>query len=218
MSVTKPPAFITFTGPDTGSLGDGMCRLSQEYPIEWGILIHPEFEGSPLFPDTENLDKLRRLGLRLCAHICGDPAVDIVNGRNPRVDLSGFARIQINHGRDGANERQVRETALYSARNGVRGVLQSVGEEFPESTDVDWLFDTSFGEGSEPGSYPIITTSLPFCGIAGGLGPNNVSEILEHQHTVEPDCDFWIDMESRVRTDNRFDLSKCEAVCRAVYG
>ncbi len=29
---------------------------------------------------------------------------------------------------------------------------------------------------------------------------------------------YWIDMESRVRTDGAFDLTKCEAVCRAVYG
>jgi hypothetical protein len=29
---------------------------------------------------------------------------------------------------------------------------------------------------------------------------------------------YWIDMESGVRTDGVFDLAKCEAVCRAVYG
>jgi hypothetical protein len=29
---------------------------------------------------------------------------------------------------------------------------------------------------------------------------------------------YWIDMESGVRTDDRFDIEKCRAVCEAVFG
>lgn len=35
---------------------------------------------------------------------------------------------------------------------------------------------------------------------------------------IAPGAAYWIDMESGVRTQGRFDLAKCEAVCRAVYG
>ena len=31
------------------------------------------------------------------------------------------------------------------------------------------------------------------------------------------ETDYWIDMESGVRTDGLFDLEKCERVCRLVY-
>jgi hypothetical protein len=57
----------------------------------------------------------------------------------------------------------------------------------------------------------------PFCGYSGGIGPATVVEILGR--IAAPDgALYWIDMESGVRTDGAFDLAKCEAVCRAVYG
>jgi hypothetical protein len=42
-----------------------------------------------------------------------------------------------------------------------------------------------------------------------------VDEVLAAVASTGP---YWIDMESGVRTDDRFDLGKCRAVCDAVYG
>lgn len=82
---------------------------------------------------------------------------------------------------------------------------------------VDWLFDTSFGKGSRPSAWPMLPIAGPFCGFSGGLNPDNVRDTIE-RIAAPPGALYWIDMESGVRTDGWLDVSKCEAVCRAVYG
>ncbi len=211
------PAFVTFTGIDDVALVKGMTELSHRYPVEWGVLVDREQAGSPLFPTAQQIDRFRAAGVRLCAHICGTYAQQIARGQSPDLNLAGFSRIQVNHGRDGANERVVSAVGRYAAKQGVRGVLQCNGP-FPESeTAVDWLYDVSFGEGVRPTSFPPIRSQHPFCGISGGIGPGNVAQLIAERIDVAGDFDYWIDMESGVRTGGTFDLVKCRAVCEAVY-
>lgn len=216
--VIHKPAFITFTGIDDAALIKGMVELSKRFPIEWGILIDRHKKGVPLFPDGRQVDSFRECGVRLCAHICGDIAQEIVRGLNPSLNLAGFSRIQVNHSREGARPEVVRAVSRFSARHGVRGVLQCRSEFPVEENGVDWLYDVSFGEGVRPKSFPTVRTDQPFCGISGGIDSNNVADLLANTISVEDGQFFWIDMESGVRTDGSFDLEKCEAVCRAVYG
>jgi phosphoribosylanthranilate isomerase len=80
---------------------------------------------------------------------------------------------------------------------------------FPDDDTVDWLFDRSGGLWPpHPGGDRLV-------GYAGGIGPDNVADVLEQIGATGP---YWIDMESGVRTDDRFDLGKCRRVCEAVYG
>ncbi|MBR0879526.1 hypothetical protein [Bradyrhizobium liaoningense] len=53
-------------------------------------------------------------------------------------------------------------------------------------------------------------------GYAGGISPENIHGVMSvlEQTTGR----YWIDMESGVRTDDRFDIEKCRAVCEAVFG
>jgi phosphoribosylanthranilate isomerase len=56
------------------------------------------------------------------------------------------------------------------------------------------------------------------CGYAGGIGPENVIEILKKIGDVAGETPFWIDMESRVRDDqDRFDITKAESVLDQVH-
>jgi hypothetical protein len=195
-----------------------MKDLSHRYPIEWGILIDRDRKGAKLFPSDHHVERFRTLGVRLCAHICGSFAIDIAAGRGPYASLAGFSRIQVNHGRDGADQRTIDMVSRFAASHGVRAVLQCGGDAFPtRSTEVDWLYDVSFGEGVSPNSFPTVTTNHPFCGISGGINPETIVEILAKKISVAGDCQFWIDMESGVRTNGKFDLDRCEGVCRAVY-
>ena len=213
------PSFITFTGADDAMYCKGMRELSDRYPIEWGILIDQDRKGTRLFPSDRHVERFRTLGVRLCAHICGSFAIDIAAGRNPYASLAGFSRIQVNHGRHGADQETIDRVSRFAASHGVRAVLQCGGGAFPiRSTKVDWLYDVSFGEGVRPTAFPTIMTDHPFCGISGGIEPENVAEILATRLSVVGACQFWIDMESGVRTDGGFDLVRCEAVCRAIYG
>ena len=209
------PAYITFTGIDRADLLPGMLALSARYPIEWGVLFDVAQEGAPLFPPAAVRHILQGAALRLSAHICGGAARAIVEGTDPILDLAGFSRVQINHARAGSSDSEIGNSASFGARHGVRAALQCQGE-FPGDLRVDWLYDVSFGTGVRPTSWPAVHPQLPFCGYSGGLGPDTVRETLP-RFPIAAGAAYWIDMESGVRTDGRFDLAKCEAVCRIVF-
>ena len=99
--------------------------------------------------------------------------------------------------------------------------------------NVSALFDSSGGHGKTSSSYRppftyehsdpekrIHTQNVMFCGYAGGLGPDNIEEELDKIAKVAGSNQFWIDMESRVRTvegsKDILDLGKVEKVLEIV--
>jgi len=215
--MTQLPAFIAFTGVDRIEALPGMAALSARYPIEWGVLLDEAQEDAPLFPDAELRARLRGMGLRLAAHVCGAAARAIAG--EPGFDalaIAGFQRVQVNHGFQGSNETQIANVSAYGRRKGVRAMLQTL-DRFPDDMRVDWLFDVSFGTGVRPTAWPPLPGSGPFCGYSGGIGPETAAAVVA-AIAAPTGALYWIDMESRIRTDGWLDLAKCEAVCRAVYG
>lgn len=81
------------------------------------------------------------------------------------------------------------------------------------------LFDGSGGLGKSPETWtaPLLDK---LCGYAGGLGPNNLMTELDKIKNQVQECggliDFhtWIDMESKIRTDDKFDLAKVVDVAK----
>lgn len=218
MSFT-PPQFIAFTGVDRRDLLLELLRLAARYPIEWGLLVDEQPRDTPLFPPQDVVrDLLGHRGLRWAAHVCGALAQRIAAGtqHEPVPWLEGFHRLQINHGFAGSSVEQVNHCADYSRRCGVRLVLQCQGE-FPPDGRVDWLYDVSFGRGSRPSSWPRLAPSGALCGFSGGINADNVRDVLA-AIGAPAGSSYWIDMESGVRTDGLFDIEKCAAVCRAVFG
>lgn len=215
----QPPTFIAFTGVDRLDLLPGMRRLSVLYPIEWGVLVDPDQEDKPLFPDaTVRAALLAERDLRWAAHICGAGAREIVAAPlAATIAVGGVQRVQVNHGFLGSAPDQIAAARDYGRRMGVRTVLQCAGD-FPDQSGVDWLYDVSFGTGVKPDRWPAPPEAQgPFCGYSGGIGPESVADILA-RIAAPAGALYWIDMESGVRTDGAFDLAKCEDVCRAVYG
>ena len=211
-----PPAFIAFTGVDRLDLVDGLQALSRRYPIEWGLLIDDAQAHKSLFPDAEcRAALLRSGGLRWAAHVCGAAARAVVEEGDADIDLAGFQRVQINHGFSGSTPAQVENAWRFGRRRALRPVLQCA-DPFPADPRVDWLYDVSFGKGLKPRTWPTLDDAI-FCGYSGGIGPETVAEVLA-VISAPPGAVYWIDMESAVRSDDRLDLAKCEAVCRAVYG
>jgi hypothetical protein len=210
------PAFVTFTGIDHSALVPGMRALSERFPIEWGVLIDSDKQDQPLYPSRSERQLIQTSGLRLSAHICGTAAQSIVEGHDPALNLEGFTRIQINHSRDGSSELAILNSHAFGDRQNIRIALQCQGT-FPTDDRVDWLYDVSFGSGKMPTAWPAIASAHPLCGYSGGLKPTNVADLLT-KFPVASGTPFWIDMESGVRTEGRFDLKKCAAVCEMVFG
>jgi phosphoribosylanthranilate isomerase len=73
-------------------------------------------------------------------------------------------------------------------------------------TKMSVLLDASGGRGIDTPVKPLNIPGLKV-GYAGGMNHDNVGDKL-YQLLRDAEGDFWIDMESGVRTDDRFDLNK----------
>lgn len=205
------PKFITFTGADDHTDIDRMVELSSRYPIEWGILFSPKRQGQGRYPSGEFVRRLTNRGsLRLSAHLCGQHSRWVISRGSSPIWLGGFERAQINSAEPNIDYGRI---ARWGEQFDVQPILQCRGA-FPLTKGVSWLFDQSGGRGIEATWWPS-QHGAAMCGYAGGIGPDNVLDVLAQLNA----SDFWIDMESSVRDkNNRFSLDRCEAVCQAVYG
>ncbi len=213
--VLRPlPEFITFTGVDDDTNPSELVKLSDDYPVEFGLLFSPKRQGlEPRYPKLTTIEWLaEELPLRWAAHLCGDDARAWIDDDICPHDLVNFQRVQINTARPNVQPSVIGNSA---AKRNLRAILQCRGE-FPRVASVDVLFDASGGRGISPNAWPLASNTT-FCGYAGGLRPENVAAavyVISQRATR-----YWIDMESGVRDDrDRFDLAKCRAVCEAVYG
>jgi hypothetical protein len=219
------PEFITFTGVDERTDLKALRKLSKLYPIEWGILVSPPRTGvQPRYPNLNLIDEVGMGGpIRLSLHLCGGAAMEVIEeGKSFHDDaiLRYFTRAQINTARPDIDLKKINSWAF---NNSIRAVIQCRGA-FPtrEFSHIDYLFDASGGRGLYPSDWPHGLPVSPMSGerlvgYAGGLAPHNVAAAVEIMGQRAKR--YYIDMESGVRDENdNFDLAKCEAVCRAVYG
>ncbi len=223
----QPPAFVTFTGIDEWTDLGRVRALSELYPTEWGILFSPRLQGeSPRYPSPSIVDRVTHaldLKVGLAAHLCGRHAAAIVaDGRCPDLDHladHGFGRFQVNTDDPAADPGNV---AAFAGAMGGTGIMQCRGtgpHAFPWEHRVAWLYDASGGRGVVPPSWPLPPAGGKLVGYAGGIGPDNVACAMQAIATNRsPAQPYWLDMETHIRTDDRLDLDKCEAVCRAVFG
>lgn len=214
---------ITFTGIDGKTDLGALCELQQQYPIaEFGVFVAKNWrENGNRYFNPSYLDALAGRGLNLSAHLCGSIARAAVRGdfqpfRNwtRYFLLSLFNRCQLNIATSKENpdsfefpvtaflfdeiilqQRSVDDCDLYLKSN--------------TNEHITMLLDASGGEG-------IDTSLVAFAGrkvgYAGGINVDNVAEKLTFLMENEQVGDFWIDMESGVRTDDWFDIDKVRRV------
>ncbi|MGY3482319.1 hypothetical protein ACVW1C_000202 [Bradyrhizobium sp. USDA 4011] len=210
------PEFITFTGIDNWTELYDIHTLSLKYPVEFGILFSPKRQGNDhRYPDGDALSRFMWSNLRLSAHLCGAYSDAIMDGQPiecPPVDFGYFRRIQVNH----ADPKPARIIKFRNGWGKMRGIAQTRVDAFPTDTSVDWLFDRSGGTGAAPTAWPMHPGGDRLVGYAGGISPDNITGVMTVLEQMPGR--YWIDMESGVRTDDRFDIAKCRAVCEAVFG
>lgn len=218
---------VTITGADNGVDPKELAALSAEFPfVEWGILLSAKRQGTPRYPGPGWLGSLERLAfagsVALSAHACGQIARRIMGGDKHFVLSAlqmGYRRIQLNG--FGLPCPELDRVAYVAASGRVELILQVQAEEHLQTTatfaaalpgSASILFDPSGGRGVEPFRWPPDPHGARM-GFAGGINPENVEQVIGEIAVTRLGSEpWWIDMESGVRTDDRFDLAKVRAV------
>lgn len=225
---------VSLTGADDEVDPQALRDLAHRFPrVEWALLLLPEKEGQARNPTQawreRFLDTLAGAPGFTALHLCGQQVFEdaLHQPQRWRAEWSRYDRLQLN-----INARRVLfddEQVLRIYRTlhdaGFTLILQRHEHTAPvidrflhglDSLDrVGVLFDLSKGRGTLPERWtPTLSVrGIPlFCGHAGGLSPTTVPLALAPIAQAAGDVPYWIDMESGVRTDNRFDLGKAQAV------
>lgn len=216
---------ITFTGIDARTDINSLVELQREYPIaEFGVLTSYNWnKNGNRYLDPQRLCNLQGSKLNLALHVCGSAAHDAVEGRwhmirNHVLDyLWLFNRVQLNVANRIDNPRWI---------SSLRPYAELIIQQRPDNTTlyeenkhlgdddkvggVSMLLDASGGQGIDT---PIVLyPSNGKIGYAGGINEGNVATKLEYLLRNVCAGNFWIDMESGVRTDDWFDLDKVRRV------
>lgn len=213
---------VTITGADDNVDPVDLVRLSAEFPfVEWGILFSPKRSGTPRYPSME---WERRTGsfwsrIRCAAHLCGEFTRRTVEGDPSVIETlpPWFRRVQLN----GVDLKAPALGSVIAAHRNVDFILQARDrDELTAALAIDRpaiscaaLYDPSGGKGLRQVSWPR-TFARTAVGFAGGIGPDNVVGHLDA--LAEYGQRFWIDMESRVRTNDAFDLGLVREVLELV--
>ncbi len=211
MSLTR----VTITGADDAVDPAHLVALSAEFPfVEWGVLYSASREGESRYPSEEwriEFGQARKQHqLAAAYHLCGQVARDTLAGHTRWVAMArgSGVRIQLNGYAPGVPDLQ--------PLPGIEWILQVRSEADLQEAARDArrlyasaLFDPSGGKGLAPFAWPRAPLGLRL-GYAGGITPDSVLDVLDEIGPAEHD--FWIDMESGVRTEGCFDLTKVRAV------
>lgn len=233
---------VTFTGIDDRTDIDRLVDIQERYPfVEFGLLVSISRQGvEKRYPDlclNNILSKLDGRKLNLSCHVCGGLA------RNAATACKGiestkfslreldnylglrlpiFKRVQLNI----STMRDLPETLYFNIPGTIRELIiqtNPVNGNFKQivtigDVETSYLADASGGRGIETDFIPFQWSART--GYAGGLRPDNVLEkiqpLLSVRDSVDYRNDYWIDMESGVRTDDWFDLDKVEAVLKTL--
>ena len=156
------------------------------------------------------------LHLNLSCHVCGSFAREVINNNwNPLIQLAHhhfdiFQRCQVNIGTTDPTTKTpfvrpyVTLKELIIQQKSENDLL--LFDTIKDRSYMSVLLDASGGCGIDTPIKPFFRQGLKV-GYAGGMNPDNVGDKL-YQLLCEAEGDFWIDMESGVRTDDKFDLNK----------
>ncbi len=217
--------FVTFTGVDNWTDLDELERIQQQYPYaEFGVLASYHFaENGPRFPDPSVFDKLKGRNLNLSLHLCGSLAIKSANNNfEPAIELLGdnfnlFKRVQLNMH---LNQVTPDKLASLTLKGNLEQIIMQMHQpdlcrEFlaagHHNENLCYLLDSSGGAGVDT-PIDIVTQQGVQVGYAGGMGVSNVWSKLKTLLKHESDDVFWIDMETKVRTHEIFDLELVKQV------
>lgn len=192
---------LTLTGADQWTDTEA---LAGQRGVEFGLL-YSRSNTANRYPDYGTLVRLLKQLPNPALHVCGSQARDALFQPNFWELAGRVNRIQVN-GRVTVTELN-RLLSLYPAH-----VIITQHRPGNEPLAASWhqrhciLVDGSGGQGILPDKWEQPDTQRPV-GFAGGLTPDNLKEQLSKILAVRKHS-WWVDMESGLRTDDRFDVDK----------
>jgi hypothetical protein len=220
---------VTVTGASDDTSIEEMAEIQKEFPfVEWGILLSKRQAGkSNRFPSRDWLYKLEKCrlteggaSLKLSGHLCGEYVNEILQ-KNwlhgltfvEYLEPEWFDRIQINtHGEKhkvdldvliqniGYNQN-IQFIAQYDKVNNYIHELDLMG-----ISNISALYDLSHGAGVLPSEWDLPLDGV-YTGYAGGLSVENLESQLQKLDEII-EVPIWIDAETWLRTEDKFDLQK----------
>lgn len=211
---------VTFSGIDQQTNVQHLKALYEKYPfVEFVFLYSKQAnqKGQGRYPRTVILKSYKKAGIPMALHLCGAIAHDLVHDGNWDVvykELSGymdlFQRIQLNIPKTKRFSRELTfpedKEIIIQLHDGTQELFRC----YKHLPNVVGFQDRSGGRGVMETDWMEPETE-PF-GYAGGINPENVVGVVEDLSII-CESDFWIDMETGIRTNDRFDVKKCEEIC-----
>jgi hypothetical protein len=223
---------------DNTDVGECIQVATEYPWVEFGVLIGKGEFGNPKYPSrdwfarrTEAISK-SSVNVEWSLHVCDAWAGDLAHGipsvfTEAKDVCASFNRMQLNMFRemnDGSIDAKALIAVLQEHGPDKQYIFQLpdlaigyslVAEAQAAGLDALGFFDPSAGRGISPdGGWPCPSADYitSMVGFAGGLGPHNLQATLETLTGLRGSPDdkqrYWVDMETNVRTDNKFDLQK----------
>lgn len=218
---------VTITGADERTNITELAAID----VEVGILYSAKRAGiEPRYPTVETADRMTSRCSHVALHVCGSIGrEEAIAGKLP-FNMDRISRIQVN-GR--LTDVQIEQICFnYPSHTVITQMANPFGEylQIPRTTAPNHavLMDESGGNGEYPTAGWRRPNDNEFCrpvGFAGGIGPDNVTTVLEE--LAKRYCiafeghryNWWIDMEAKVRDENDWlDLGRVRAVQAAAFG
>ena len=223
-NIVNYPKYLSFVGVDESTNLDDLSNFIKYRECEVGVLISGKYNVKNRYPSLEfikefaNLAGTHRLKYARSAwaarlttfsiHLCGDYAKRYCNNElslDEHKLLSNFDTVQI-------NRLAYDYDSLLKSNTPYNKVVQFRGDFFPCKSDLTYLIDRSGGKGIPLDNFPYLHDEQ-LVGVAGGLNIDTVENIVLNC----PYKEYYLDMESGIRTDDNFDIDKCEKIYNKVY-
>lgn len=216
----------TLTGVDERTSFDWVRLVAETYPfVEFGVLysMTPE-DKDDRYPSRAFIEEfvaaMQGRGVRTALHICGRAVAAFVDGDSDvRALAARFGRVQLNFNAARAPfTAEELDAAIASVDHPVitqHFPSNAVVSAFVKAPNHHVLFDASGGTGRRGEGWP---DRIPgkYMGYAGGFGPDTIEADVMDAEIHAHGGDYWIDMESRIRTDGWLDSAKCLTVLERV--
>ena len=214
---------LTFSGPDSNTDISALVEIQKNRPhVEIGVLWSLSNAGKPRYATREWIEKASEAGLNFAIHLCGKVCRDCVEGTETPVIPGTPRRVQFNiNGMYGMPAwYRVFESIQSRHDHKLQFIIQTcdsygpyvVGLAQGEGHNCVPLFDQSGGKGHAPNEWP---RPLPYlhCGFAGGISPPSIENTVKQLLRVSGET-FWLDMESKIRVNDRFDLETIHKILK----